>query len=192
MPYSTKEVRGGTLPGEGVPSGRGVVSDRRFPRPMGHEPCPAFPRRGVVEYPSGPGYPGGYAIRGPQGGMKPLPSYPFSCHPSCPFPSSLPPSFSCHPLWRYPPSHNSRHRPSHSWENYITHSPGPNSMNGESYQCPGCGKTVPKGKTTTAPECCGTTMVLLPIEECVKPPASAEHARMSDNDAPCDDGRAGP
>ncbi len=58
----------------------------------------------------------------------------------------------------------------------------------DAYYCYGCKKIVPKRDQEEAPECCGEEMALLPIEECVKAPAAAEHARFDDEDEPCDDG----
>ncbi len=61
----------------------------------------------------------------------------------------------------------------------------------EAYYCYGCKRKVPKTEKEEVPECCGTAMKLLPLDECVKAPSSAEHARFDDEDEPCDDGRAG-
>lgn len=58
----------------------------------------------------------------------------------------------------------------------------------EAYYCYGCKRAVPRTDQEEKPECCGTAMTLLPIEECMKPPASAEHARFDDEDEPCHDG----
>jgi hypothetical protein len=60
----------------------------------------------------------------------------------------------------------------------------------KAYYCYGCKRTVPKEEKEKIPDCCGTAMALLPMNECVKPPASAENARFDDEDEPCDDGRA--
>ena len=61
-------------------------------------------------------------------------------------------------------------------------------MDEEAYYCYECKKTVPKKDPEGAPECCGKEMTLLPLEECSKAPASAEHARFDDDDEPCDTG----
>ena len=59
----------------------------------------------------------------------------------------------------------------------------------ESYKCETCGRTkeVTDG---VAPTCCGKTMKKLSVDVCTQP-AHAEHARTTDSDEPCDDGRAG-
>lgn len=64
-------------------------------------------------------------------------------------------------------------------------------MTKEVYLCEECSKVVPKGECCDVPECCGKPMKVLPLEECVKPPADAEHARFDDEDEPCSDGRTG-
>ena len=63
-------------------------------------------------------------------------------------------------------------------------------MSEKAYHCQDCRKTIPKGETGAAPDCCGKPMELLPLEICLKAP-SAEHDRLDDSDEPCDDGRAG-
>ncbi|MBS3801481.1 MAG: hypothetical protein KGY65_01895 [Candidatus Thermoplasmatota archaeon] len=58
------------------------------------------------------------------------------------------------------------------------------------YQCKECGRTeiVTDG---SVPECCGKPMKEAPLEVCMKPPADAESARMTDDDEACDDSRGG-
>lgn len=63
----------------------------------------------------------------------------------------------------------------------------------EAYYCYGCKRNIPTTEMAQkeVPECCGKPMEKLPLNECQKPPASAEHARFDDEDTPCDDGRTG-
>ncbi len=61
-------------------------------------------------------------------------------------------------------------------------------MNDEfSYHCEDCGK-YSKGNGEEAPECCEKKMERLPMNECVKDPGFAEHARNFEDDEPCDPG----
>lgn len=67
----------------------------------------------------------------------------------------------------------------------------PAMKNQVNYNCTECGKnqTVPPGEAV--PECCGKPMKAAePLPVC-ELSASAEHSRMQDDSAPCDDGRAG-
>ncbi len=61
------------------------------------------------------------------------------------------------------------------------------------YRCEACGKTVEiVDGEMRMPECCGKPMVQNENPDfCEKPPSDPEQARLSDNDAPCDDGRTG-
>ena len=56
------------------------------------------------------------------------------------------------------------------------------------YQCEECGRTeiVTNG---SVPKCCGKPMKEAPLDVCMKPPADAESARMTDDDEACDDSR---
>jgi hypothetical protein len=55
------------------------------------------------------------------------------------------------------------------------------------YLCKECGK-YRKGEEGVALECCGRKMEQVPIQECLKDPGFAEHARNFEEDEPCDDG----
>lgn len=59
----------------------------------------------------------------------------------------------------------------------------------ESYKCENCGKTI-EVTDGNNPTCCGKTMKKQSLDVCTQP-AHAEHARTTDSDEPCDDGRAG-
>lgn len=60
------------------------------------------------------------------------------------------------------------------------------------YHCDECGKyemdKTPEGEI---PECCGQKMKEVPLSECTKDPAWAEHARSFEDDEPCDPGISG-
>ena len=57
------------------------------------------------------------------------------------------------------------------------------------YYCDGCDKVIKKtGEIEYAPECCGKEMRIMPLRECGKDPSFAEHARLDDDDQPCDPG----
>lgn len=60
------------------------------------------------------------------------------------------------------------------------------------YQCEDCKRyeTEPL-KDGEYPTCCGKKMKEVPLMECVKDPAFAEHARFDDDDTPCDPGVSG-
>jgi hypothetical protein len=62
-------------------------------------------------------------------------------------------------------------------------------MNDKTYECEECGKRI-KNSTNEKLECCGKPMKQLPLDICTQP-SDAEHARLMENDEPCDDGRAG-
>ncbi len=55
------------------------------------------------------------------------------------------------------------------------------------YLCEDCERVIPlsKVKGGQVPECCGRSMVKVPMAQCSKPPASAEDARFADEDGPC-------
>ena len=55
------------------------------------------------------------------------------------------------------------------------------------FHCRECGGYAAATSGGGVPECCGQPMERLPVTECLKDPAFAEHARMNDDDAPCDD-----
>jgi hypothetical protein len=55
-------------------------------------------------------------------------------------------------------------------------------MNESIYECPECGKKV-KFESGESVPCCGAS-----LNVCTKA-GDAEHARLSDMDEPCDDGR---
>ncbi|MDP6155186.1 MAG: hypothetical protein QGH39_07330 [Candidatus Thermoplasmatota archaeon] len=58
------------------------------------------------------------------------------------------------------------------------------------YYCEECGKTDSKKDSETLELfCCNRSMKKKELETCTKAGASAEHARFSDDDEPCDDGR---
>ena len=56
------------------------------------------------------------------------------------------------------------------------------------YKCEECGRTevVTDG---SVPNCCEKPMQEVTLDVCMKPPADAESARMTDNDEACDDSR---
>ena len=56
------------------------------------------------------------------------------------------------------------------------------------YKCSICGKMTDVEGKEKVPECCGMPMEKLP--SCTKT-LTAEHARFTDEDEPCNDGRAG-
>ena len=56
------------------------------------------------------------------------------------------------------------------------------------YYCNECHKVLKSGKRETSPECCGHSMDFVSLNECMKDPGWAEHARFMDDDAPCDPG----
>jgi hypothetical protein len=62
-------------------------------------------------------------------------------------------------------------------------------MNEITYKCDICGKQL-KASDEKIPTCCGKLMQQLPLDICIQP-AHPEHARSSEDDEPCDDGRAG-
>lgn len=55
----------------------------------------------------------------------------------------------------------------------------------EKYHCKECGKTI---EADESENCCGSPMEKL--TSCTTAP-SAEHARLTNDDEPCDDGRSG-
>jgi hypothetical protein len=55
------------------------------------------------------------------------------------------------------------------------------------YHCDECGK-YSNAEGEDVPECCGGKMREMSLEECVKDPAFAEHARSFEGDRPCDPG----
>jgi len=58
------------------------------------------------------------------------------------------------------------------------------------YYCEECGKTDSKeDNDPEEPFCCNKPMKPKELEVCTKAGGSAEHARFSDDDEPCDDGR---
>jgi len=58
------------------------------------------------------------------------------------------------------------------------------------YYCEECGKTDSKKDGDTVELfCCNRSMKQKELEVCTKAGGSAEHARFSDEDEPCDDGR---
>ena len=57
----------------------------------------------------------------------------------------------------------------------------------EVYFCEECKKT--KDGSEDGPLCCGKAMKKLPLSQCTKAGADAEHARFTDDDDACDDGR---
>jgi hypothetical protein len=54
------------------------------------------------------------------------------------------------------------------------------------YECEEC-----RRKAKDPEVCCGKPMKQLPLEICISPPASAEHARPMDEEEACDDSRSG-
>ncbi|MFW3147099.1 MAG: hypothetical protein ACMUIE_09845 [Thermoplasmatota archaeon] len=60
------------------------------------------------------------------------------------------------------------------------------------YVCDSCHKVVRKKGYEGNPDCCGRTMRQMPLAECVRDPAFAEHARSFEDDEPCDPGMSGP
>ena len=56
------------------------------------------------------------------------------------------------------------------------------------YQCEECGRTEIV-TDASVPKCCGKPMKEAPLDVCMKPPADAESARMTDDDEACDDSR---
>ncbi len=57
----------------------------------------------------------------------------------------------------------------------------------EVYYCYVC-KTIKREWKEEPVFCCGKEMTKQPLNQCVKSPSDAEHARTSDDDQPCDDG----
>lgn len=62
------------------------------------------------------------------------------------------------------------------------------------YYCDECGKTKEKNDEKNRDDevpvfCCNKPMKMREIEACMKSGSSAEHARFSDDDEPCDEGR---
>jgi hypothetical protein len=57
------------------------------------------------------------------------------------------------------------------------------------YKCEECGRTEIVTAGESIPECCGKPMEEVPLDVCMKPPADAESARMTDDDEACDDSR---
>ncbi|MBA3046194.1 MAG: hypothetical protein KKH41_01180 [Candidatus Thermoplasmatota archaeon] len=55
------------------------------------------------------------------------------------------------------------------------------------FQCRKCGK---KEEAADAPECCGSKMVILPMDACTHA-FGPEHSRPMGDDEPCDDSRGG-
>ena len=62
-------------------------------------------------------------------------------------------------------------------------------MSEKKFECKDCGKQVKSSKKKN-PECCGKQMKQLPLDICIQP-TTAEHARLTEEDEPCNDGRAG-
>ena len=60
------------------------------------------------------------------------------------------------------------------------------------YRCEACGQTVEivEGEMNM-PECCQRPMVKDDGLDFCEKPSGPEHARLDDNDTPCDDGRRG-
>lgn len=55
------------------------------------------------------------------------------------------------------------------------------------YVCEECHKVMrATGDGQHDPECCGVKMKKMPMTECRKDPAFAEHARFIDEDEPCE------
>ena len=61
-------------------------------------------------------------------------------------------------------------------------------MTEKKFECIDCGKQVKSSENN--PECCGKPMKQLPLDVCVQP-TDTEHARVMEDDEPCDDGRSG-
>ena len=57
------------------------------------------------------------------------------------------------------------------------------------YECEHCKKRVKIDFTKEPSFCCGMEMKPVPLEVCLAPPSSAEHARPMDDEEPCDDSR---
>ncbi len=61
----------------------------------------------------------------------------------------------------------------------------------QAYQCVKCGKTVEAtGGKPEVSDCCGEPLKVVDLPFCTTAP-SAEHARATNEDEPCDDGSAG-
>ncbi len=61
----------------------------------------------------------------------------------------------------------------------------------QAYQCVKCGKTVEAtGGKPEVSDCCGEPLKVVDLPFCTTAP-SAEHARATNEDEPCDDGTAG-
>jgi hypothetical protein len=71
-------------------------------------------------------------------------------------------------------------------------SQGEKMENETAYHCEECGRYKAKREDIgEAPECCGKKMEEVPLFECRKDPAFAEHARLFEDDEPCDPGMSG-
>jgi hypothetical protein len=60
------------------------------------------------------------------------------------------------------------------------------------YKCEACGEYVEiVNGEMNMPECCEKPMTKIDYLDFCEKPSNAEHARLLDNDEPCDDGRFG-
>lgn len=60
----------------------------------------------------------------------------------------------------------------------------------QAYECEICKGQLMARTGASTPQCCGRAMKNIPLEQCTLS-ATAEHARLDDDDEPCDDGRSG-